>query len=454
MQSGYLIHNAVIINEGRRFPGYITVEDGVIDAVHEGDCHLTAFYEEKGYTVIDAEGGFLIPGAIDDQVHFREPGLTHKADIRTESRAAVAGGITSFMDMPNTLPQTITQALLHEKHQRAAEHSLANYSFFPGATNDNIDELLLIDPALIPGVKVFLGASTGNMLVDQEAALDAIFSRIRVPVAVHSESETLIKARLEEVRATFCENIPMNMHPVIRDEEACFVSTQRAVERAKKFNTRLHVLHVSTARELSLFDDVPLSREKRITAEVCVHHLWFDDRDYERLGSRIKWNPAIKSSHDRLALLHGVASNLLDVVATDHAPHTLAEKEQSYLQCPSGAPSIQHVLPLMFELSRMGYFPAETVVKKMCHQPADLFGIEKRGYLRKGYYADLVILQPDRPYTIEKHHLFSKCGWSPWEGQKLHTRVTHTFVNGRLVYDGENFNEERSGLPLTYQHPL
>lgn len=452
MSNSYLIHNAVIINEGRRFLGYVSLEGGLIKEIHEGPCHLIAFFEDNDYIVIDAEGGFLIPGAIDDQVHFREPGLTHKADIHSESRAAVAGGITSFMDMPNTVPQTITRERLLEKHSIAAEHSLANFSFFPGATNDNIDELLAMDPALIPGVKVFLGASTGNMLVDQDTALEGIFAKLRVPIAIHSESEPLIKTNQEAARAQYGDDIPLHLHPQIRSDIACYASTMKAVALAKKHNTRLHVLHVSTARELELFDNVPLSPEKRITAEVCVHHLWFDDRDYEQFGARIKWNPAVKTSHDRLALLHGLATDLLDVVGTDHAPHTLEEKQQPYLKCPSGGPSVQHALPLMLELSRMGYFPVETVVKKMCHNVADLYGIQKRGYIRKDYHADLVIIQPDCEYTIEKPHLLYKCAWSPWEGQTLHARISHTFVNGHLVFNKGAFDEEYRGRPLNYIH--
>lgn len=451
MNSRFLIHNAIIINEGKVFPGYLTVENGLIADIGEGPCNSVSFFTENSYSIIDADQAYLIPGGIDDQVHFREPGLTHKADIYTESRAAVAGGITSFMDMPNTVPQTITNVLLMDKHKIAAETSLANFSFFPGATNNNIKELLAADPSIIPGVKVFLGASTGNMLVDKDEALEAIFRDVPHLIAIHSEYEPIIQANLAHYKTLYGEDIPVSLHPMIRSTEACFHSTQKAVALAKKFGSRLHVLHVSTADELGLFEDAALSAQKRITAEACVHHLWFDNSSYDRLGSLIKWNPAIKTSGDREALLRGVAGNLIDIVATDHAPHTLEEKSKVYTQCPSGAPAIQHSLLLMFELSLQGHFPLETVVQKMCHNVALCFGIEKRGYIRKGYHADLVLVHPAKEWTIEKKDLHYKCGWSPWEGQTLHSKVTHTFVNGNLVYCEGVFDETIKGKALKYK---
>lgn len=450
MKARFLIHNAIIVNEGKRFPGYVSIQDGRIHEVGAGPVANPADYQSSDYEVIDAGGAFLLPGVIDDQVHFREPGLTHKADMYTESRAAVAGGVTSFMDMPNTIPQTTTIPLLKEKQELAAQKSLANYSFFLGATNENTGELCQADPATIPGIKVFMGASTGNMLVDDDAVLETIFSKVPLLIAIHSESERIIQENLSEYKELYGDDIPVYLHPLIRSTRACLTSTQKALDLARKHGTRLHVLHVSTAAEMALFEDCALSPEKKITSEVCVHHLWFDDRDYERLGTRIKWNPAIKTPDDREALLKGVAGFRADVVATDHAPHTLGEKDRVYTQCPSGAPAVQHSLPLMVELSLQGHFPLETVVQKMSHNVALCFGIEKRGFIRPGYFADLVLLRQVDPRPVTIHELQYKCGWSPWEGVSLRSEVSHTFVNGNLVYQEGTFHEAHKGQALTY----
>ena len=421
-----IIYNAQIINEGKRFKGYVVVEGSWIIAVGEGMPAQIDFAD-----FIDAQGGYLIPGVIDDQVHFREPGLTHKGDIATESRAAVAGGVTSFMDMPNVNPASTTLSLLEERYDRAAECSAANYSFYLGASNDNIAEIERIDPSRICGVKLFMGSSTGNMLVDKEDTLGVIFSNSPVLVAVHSEDEETIKANI----AKYGESATIDLHPVIRSAEACYKSTARAVELATKYNTKLHVLHLSTARELSLFERKPLI-EKRITNEVCVHHLWFSSEDYAAKGNLIKWNPAIKTEEDKSALREGVMNGLVDIVATDHAPHTLNEKSKPYTQAPSGAPFVQHSLAVMLEM-----FEAEKVVEMMCHRPAELFQIDRRGFIREGYYADLVIVEPDDEWIVSKENILYKCGWSPIEGQKLRARITHTLVNGEMVYCNGVFDD-------------
>lgn len=450
MKSSFIIHNAIIINEGRTFHGYLAVENGFITDVQEGSMPELTAEVLKQTDLIDAGGAYLMPGVIDDQVHFREPGLTHKGDIFTESRAAVAGGITSYMEMPNTNPQTITHERLLEKHAIAAQHSLANYAFYLGATNENIEEIKKVDPSITPGIKVFMGASTGNMLVDDEEVLEAIFRESPILVAIHSEDETIIRANTETYKAQYGQEVPIAMHPLIRSADACLQSTERAMRIAKKYNTRLHILHLSTAAELELLSKMPFSDDKRITAEVCVHHLWFDDHDYDKKGTLIKWNPAIKANTDREALLNALLDNRLDVIATDHAPHTLEEKSHTYFKAPSGGPLVQHALSLMFELSRQGKISPEQIVDKMCHTMARCFGVLKRGYLRKGYHADLVIVNPDRPWTISKNNILYKCGWSPWEGETLHAAITHTFVNGHLAWHDGVIDDKLTGQPLQF----
>jgi dihydroorotase len=371
---------------------------------------------------------------IDDQVHFREPGLTHKADIYSESRAAVAGGITSFMEMPNTIPQTTTIEELEKKYAIAAERSIANYGFYLGATNDNIEEIRKLEPGQSPGVKIFMGASTGNMLVDDPDTLEAIFRDSPTLVATHCEDENIIRSRTETYKEKFGDNVPISFHPVIRSEEACYRSSSRAVELAKKHGTRLHVLHISTKKELELFDNTLPSEEKQITAEVCVHHLWFDNNDYAEKGTLIKWNPAVKTAEDRDGLRAGLLDNRLDVIATDHAPHTADEKDNPYFKAPSGGPLVQHALPAVMELSKQGLLDLPMVVEKMCHAPALLFHVKNRGFIREGYYADLVILEKDR-WTVAKDNILYKCGWSPFEGQEFSTRIAATLVNGEVVYE-------------------
>lgn len=444
--STILITNALMINEGRRTAGSVLIHNDLIEKIlpvgHSADMAVDQ--------VINAEGKYLIPGAIDDQVHFREPGLTHKGDIYSESRAAVAGGITSFMDMPNTIPQTITQKLLEEKYLRAAEVSLANYSFYMGATNDNLGELLETDPATVCGIKIFMGSSTGNMLVDNTETLKAIFSRSPVLIAVHCEDEAIIQSNIESAKARFGDDVPVYLHPVIRDEDACYRSTRLAVELAEKYGTRLHILHLSTARELELLhSDIPLA-SKKITAEVCVHHLLFDSRDYFTRGNLIKWNPAIKSAKDKDALLQAIIDGKIDIVATDHAPHTLAEKQNTYFKAPSGGPLVQHSLSAMFEFCRQGLLQPEQVVAKMCHAPAEAFRIDRRGFIREGYFADLAIVDQDNRWTVSTDSLLYKCKWSPLSGMSFNYKVTHTFVNGNLVYIKGRFNEQYKGSRLKF----
>ena len=398
---------------------------------------------------IDAREQWVLPGAIDDQVHFREPGLTYKADIRSESAAAAAGGVTSFMDMPNVKPPTVTLGLLDEKFERAAETSVTNYSFYFGATNENAAEIERIDPKRVCGVKVFMGSSTGNMLVDDDRALASIFAQSPVPVATHCEDEATVRANMERFRAGYGDEITVAMHPLIRSAEACYRSSAKAVELATRYGADLHVLHLSTARELDLFDRGPLSG-KRITNEVCVHHLWFSDADYARMGNFIKWNPAIKSEADRDALRRGIADGRVDVVATDHAPHTLDEKKLPYLKAPSGGPLVQHSLVAMLEMSRNGVFPVETAVEKMCHAPAVRFRIRERGYLREGYFADIVLVRPDDPWTVSPQNILSKCGWSPFEGVTFSNRVTHTLVNGKIVFRNGAVDRDARGRALEF----
>ncbi len=435
-----LIKDATIINNGESQKGSLLINGDRIERVAYGDCpqELTELANE----VIDAKGLWLIPGAIDDQVHFREPGLTHKADIASESRAAVAGGITSFMDMPNTNPQTTTIENINWKFDRAAETSLANYSFYIGATNNNIDELLKADFSRICGVKLFLGSSTGNMLVNENSTLNRIFSEVDAIIAIHSEAEEVIKRNREFYVGKYGEDLPVKFHPLIRDAEACYASTAKAVELATRHNARLHVLHISTAKELTLLEDKPL-REKRITSEVCTHHLYFDDRDYEKYGNLIKWNPSIKSQADRDALRDGFNRNLIDIVATDHAPHLPSEKEGNCLKAASGGPLIQFTLLAMFEMAKAGIFKVETIVEKSAHAPALLYGIKERGYIKEGYFADLVLVNPNRPYTVDSSNILSKCGWSPFMGHTFPCSIEKTFVNGALVYDNGTIIEKQ-----------
>lgn len=443
--SATLIKNATIINEGRSFKGSVLIKDQYIDGIYETDTVLPT-----ADTIIDAEGLLLLPGVIDDQVHFREPGLTHKADIASESAAAVAGGVTSYMEMPNTNPQTTTITELENKFAIASQKSLANYSFFLGATNDNLDELLKADPATVCGVKVFMGSSTGNMLVDDKKALERIFSEVRTLIATHCEDEATIRANIELYRSRYGEEVPFSLHHEIRNAEACYKSSSMAVELAAKHNTRLHILHISTQKELSLFDNSKPIEEKNITSEVCVHHLWFTSDDYASKSARIKWNPAVKTPADREALREALKNNRLDVVATDHAPHTLEEKSKTYFNAPSGGPLVQHSLPAMLQMSDQGIFSRELVVEKMCHAPAKLFRIDKRGFIRKGYYADLVLVQPGIEDIVSDSTVLYKCKWTPFDGQMFNNKVLTTWVNGHAVYNKGVINTAIKGKRLAF----
>jgi dihydroorotase len=440
-----LIKNATIVNEGKSFIGNVLIENNLISKISGNEITVDAG------KIIDATGLHLFPGCIDDQVHFREPGLSHKGEMYTEAKAAVAGGVTSFMDMPNTVPNVFTQELLEQKYQRASEVSLANYSFFMGASNDNIDEVLKTNPKNVCGIKVFMGSSTGNMLVDKRETLEALFSKCKMLIATHCEDEDTIKHNIELYKKKYGENVPIECHPLIRSEEACYKSSSLAVELAKKHNTRLHILHISTAKELSLFDNKTPLKQKRITAEACIHHLWFSDEDYKTLGALIKWNPAIKKASDRDAILQGVLENKIDVIATDHAPHTLEEKKQTYFKAPSGGPLIQHSLIAMLELHYQGKITLEKIAEKMAHAVADCFQIEKRGYIREGYFADLVLVDLKNPWTVDKSNILYKCGWSPFEGQTFNSKIIQTFVNGNLVYDNGIFNETKKGERLLFK---
>lgn len=441
-----LIKNARIINEGRTFDGSVLIEDDKIVAVYEGAIPVSAMDAK----VIDATGKLLLPGAIDDQVHFREPGLTHKGDIGSESRAAVAGGVTTFMDMPNTKPQTTTVADLEWKLQRGAETSAANYSFFFGGTNDNMDEIRKLDRSRIPGLKLFLGSSTGNMLVDKKESLEKIFGEADMLIAIHAEKEYVIKRNIAYYTGKYGEDLDISFHSKIRSEEACYASSSEAVELATRLNSRLHILHLSTAKELTLLSNkIPLS-EKKITGEVCVHHLWFHDADYALFGNRIKWNPSIKTLADRTALREAVNNDTIDIIATDHAPHLPSEKEGSCLKAASGGPLVQHSLVVMLELAKEGRFTYEKVVDKMAHKPAELFHIDRRGYIRPGYYADLVLVDPDKTWTDTKEGLLYRCGWSPFEGYTFHHAVWKTFVNGQLVYDQGIIDNAVRGMEVKY----
>ena len=441
-----LIRNATIINEGRTFTGSVLIKDDFIAEIFENNNIVI----DEPYEETDASGLWLLPGVIDDQVHFREPGLTHKADIRTESKAAAAGGVTSFMEMPNTKPQATTIELLEQKYELAAEKSLANYSFYMGATNDNIAELKKVDARNVCGVKVFMGSSTGNMLVDNEKTLSAVFSEIPMLIATHCEDEPTIRQNIAFYKQLLGNDIPLKYHPLIRSTEACYKSSAQAVALAEKYGSRLHILHLSTEKELALFDNNKPLTDKKITAEVCVHHLWFSDNDYARYGNRIKWNPAIKTAADKSALIAAVNSGKIDVVATDHAPHLWSEKEGGCLTATSGGPLVQHSLVAMLQLAKQGCFTIEKVVEKMSHSPALLFRVEKRGFIRKGYFADLVLVNPDKKWTVTQENCLSKCGWSPFESTTFDTKVQTTWVNGQKVFDNDVIDENVRGRRLVF----
>ena len=444
-----IIRNATIVNEGRTFTGSVVISGEHIKEIIEGSQPVDF---DLPYTEIDATGLLLFPGVIDDQVHFRDPGLTQKGDIYTESKAAVAGGITSYMDMPNTRPQATTIEILEEKYNLASTKSMANYSFLMGVTNDNIDELKKVDPHNVAGVKMFMGSSTGNMLVDNLETLNRVFAEIHLLIVTHCEDEPTIQKNIQHYKDLLGEDIPIQYHPLIRSAEACYKSSSFAVQLATKYNSRLHVFHLSTAKEMELFtSDIPL-KDKRITAEVCVHYLWFSDKDYARYGNRIKWNPAIKSETDRLALIDAVNTNKIDVIATDHAPHLLSEKDGSCLKAASGGPMVQHSLVAMLQFVKQGVFTLEKVVDKMCHAPAVLFRIEKRGFIRKGYFADLVLVDPNRSWTVNSDNILYKCGWSPFEGTTFDASVVQTWVNGKLVYDNGQFDETVCGKRLLFDY--
>jgi dihydroorotase len=441
-----IIHRATIVNEGQKYTGSVLIDGEFIKKIYREEVPAA---DLESVDLIDASGKYLIPGVIDDQVHFREPGLTHKGDIATESRAALAGGVTSYMEMPNTIPQTVNLTELEKKYARAAEVSAVNYSFYIGATNDNLNEVLAVDPSKVCGIKVFMGSSTGNMLVDNETTLSELFKNAQMLVAVHCEDENIIKRNMELYRGKYGELIPISRHPRIRSAEACFQSSSKAVKLASQFGTRLHILHLSTADEMALFEPGPV-RDKKITAEVCVHHLWFDERDYIQYGTRIKWNPAVKSPHDREALWTALLLDKIDVIATDHAPHTLDEKAHPYMKAPSGGPLVQHSLTAMLEFTRQGKITIEKIVEKMCHAPADLFRIDRRGYIREDYYADLVLVDPGKRWTVVPENILYKCGWSPFEGIEFIHQVEKTFINGQLAYNQGAINASVRGKRLLF----
>ncbi|MDB9963832.1 dihydroorotase [Vicingaceae bacterium] len=443
--STYLIKGATLVNENKIFEADVRIVGERI-----AEISPTGLEARKNERIIDAQGLHLIPGMIDDQVHFREPGLTHKAEIYKEAKAAVAGGITSFMEMPNTVPNTLTQDLLEDKYQIAASKALANYSFFMGASNDNLEEVLKTNPNEVCGVKVFMGSSTGNMLVDSESVLDNLFRNCSMLIAAHCEDEASVRANMVRAVKEYGEDIPIAQHPIIRDELACYRSSSKAVELAKKYNTRLHVLHISTAKELELFSNKIDLEEKRITAEACIHHLWFTDADYEKFGTRIKWNPAVKFRSDRDAIRKAVNDDIIDVIATDHAPHTIEEKANKYAKAPSGGPLVQHALPALFEMYHQGVFSLEKIVEKTSHSLAKLFRIKDRGFIREGYYADLVLVDLYSPNVVTPESLLYKCGWSPFEGQQFKARIQKTFVNGHLAFVEGVFDESKKGQRLKF----
>ena len=435
MSKSTLIRNAHVVNEGA-----VTVSDVLI--VGDRIAKIGKGLDAEGAEVVDATGFWLMPGIIDDQVHFREPGLTHKADLSTESKAAAAGGVTSFMEMPNTVPQALTQQLLQDKYERAAEVSAVNYSFFMGASNNNLDEVLKTDPKRVCGVKVFMGSSTGDMLVDEKKILEGIFKESPTIVATHCEEEAVVRANMAAAKERWGENVPIDQHPLIRSAEACYQSSSKAVELATKHGARLHILHISTARELDLFDGNKPLKEKKITSEACIHHLWFTDADYADKGTYIKWNPAVKTEADRNAIRAALQDGRIDVIATDHAPHTIKEKSNSYFKAPSGGPLVQHGLPAMLELVHQGVITVEKVIDLMCHRVSELFEIKDRGYIREGYKADLVLVNPDANWIVTGENILYKCGWSPFTGYEFKSHVTGTWVNGVRVWDGVNILTE------------
>ena len=438
-----LIKNAKLVNQGKSFYSDLLVEEKIIKKI-------APKIHENVDRVIDAKGLHLIPGIIDDQVHFREPGLTHKAEIYTESKAAISGGITSFMEMPNTKPQTLTQELLEEKFQLGDKKSIANFSFFMGASNNNLSEVLKTNPKHVGAIKIFMGSSTGDMLVDNKKVLEEIFKKSDCLIAVHCEDEETIQKNLDEAKNKFGEDIPIEMHPKIRSVDACYKSSSLAVELAKKHNTRLHVFHISTEKELQLFTNTKPLREKRITAEVCIHHLYFNSNDYKTKGTHIKWNPAVKEKSDQDALLAALLDNRLDVIATDHAPHTIEEKNNKYLQAPSGGPLVENALKVMLKFVKEKKITIEEVVEKMCHNPAICFQIEKRGFIKEKYYADLVLVDIEKEYEVTEGKILSKCGWSPFVGEKLNGQVEYTIVNGHIAYEKGVFDESKKGMRLVF----
>ena len=438
-----LIKNATLVNEGKIYQSDVLIENQKIKKIAP---KITIDADQ----IIDAKGLHLFPGVIDDQVHFREPGLTHKGTIYTESKAAVAGGITSFMEMPNTNPQVLTQELLEDKYQIASKKSLANYSFFMGASNDNLEEVLKTNPKNVGAIKIFMGSSTGNMLVDNKNVLEEIFSKSPMLIAVHCEDETIIQENSNKAKQQYGEEVPISEHPKIRSAEACFKSSSMAVELAKKHNTRLHVFHISTEKEIELFDNKISLKDKKITAEVCIHHLWFDENNYKEKGTLIKWNPAVKKESDKKALFQALLDDKLDVIATDHAPHTLEEKANSYFKAPSGGPLVQHALPAMLEFFKNGKISLEKVVEKMCHNPAICFKVENRGFIREGYFADLVLVDLNNPWEVNKENILYKCGWSPFEAEIFNAKITHTLVNGHIAFEHGKFNESKNGMRLTF----
>ncbi len=438
-----LIQNATIINEGKSYKGDLLIENKKIKKISNK-------IDVAANIVINAKGLHLLPGVIDDQVHFREPGLTHKGDIYSESKAAIAGGITSFMEMPNTKPQALTQVLLEEKFKIAAKKSLANYTFFMGVSNNNLKEVLKTNPKNVGALKIFMGSSTGDMLVNNKDTLEKIFSQSQMLIAVHCEDELTIKKNIELAKKHYGENIPISEHANIRSEEACYKSSSFAIKLAKKHNTRLHIFHLSTEKELNLLNNSIALKDKQITAEVCIHHLWFNKKSYIKKGALIKWNPAIKKESDRIALFKALLNNKIDVIATDHAPHTLKEKKNTYLNCPSGGPLVQHALPAMLEFVHQKKITLEILVEKMCHNPAICFKIEKRGFIKEGYFADLVLVDLKKPWIVNKNNILYKCGWSPFEGETFNSTITHTFVNGHIAFKNGVFNESKKGMRLLF----
>ena len=441
--SKILLKNGTLINEGKVFESDLLIENGRI-------AKIANDISDEHAQVIDIAGKYLIPGMIDDQVHFREPGLTHKANIGTESRAAVAGGITSFMEMPNTKPNAVTQELLQDKYDIASNSAIGNYSFFMGATNDNIEEVLKTDKKNVCGVKIFMGSSTGNMLVDNKQTLEGIFSKCDMLIATHCEDEATVRNNMALYKEKYGEDLAMRYHPEIRSEEACYLSSSMAAELAKKHDARLHILHISTAKELELFDNtIPLS-EKRLTAEACIHHMWFTDKDYDEKGAFIKWNPAVKKESDRDEIVRAISDNRIDIIATDHAPHTIEEKSQNYFNAPSGGPLVQHAVIAVMELVSQGKMELTKAVEKMCHAPAEIFHIENRGYLREDYFADLVVIDPNKATSVNKSNILYKCGWSPFEGYSFKHSIDTTFVNGNIVYTDGKIVEAGNGMRLTF----